>query len=216
MASVSDWKGVEGILSFTEKHIKTESEFLEKSNYGLQAPITLEVPEWNREISYGGDSKGIQSRLLLTSLGWLSNHYDSKNRSNIHILEHSSSLLETLTLLDKTPECVLFAFSAFSAFLGSLRLIVLFRRLSIRSSVVFAAHNQKTEEEIVGNTTASKEFFEFVTGLGKLVDVKSFPGYLGNLQVGDVTPYYANQHAEMAFHVGPLLPTTESDTSQKR
>ncbi|KAA6379642.1 MAG: hypothetical protein EZS28_024830 [Streblomastix strix] len=92
-------------------------------------------------------------------------------------------------------------------------------RTTVEISVFYAAPNQNTVEDILGNNFASASFCAFVRGLGWEIDLSTHRGYCGSI-VEPCKPaekqfnhhtrfYYSSPTIEVIFHVCPFLAQTD-------
>lgn len=131
------------------------------------------------------------SRLLLTQIGFL----DEENRKRLFFVEDGPKFLRNLKELDTT-----------------------FGRELFKIGVIYVAHGQEDQKEILKNASGSNLYGEFVNGLGWKVDVQNHPGFLGgldkNLSTGKNAIYYSNASQEVIFHTVTLMPSNSSDDQQ--
>ena len=85
--------------------------------------------------------------------------------------------------------------------------------------ILFQRTGQTTEEEILGNCSATSEYQEFLSFLGDSVNLQSFRGFSGGLDTknnltGLTSIYTTFQGREIMFHVATLLPFDETDIQQ--
>ncbi|KAG8009981.1 Rap1 GTPase-activating protein 2 [Nibea albiflora] len=78
---------------------------------------------------------------------------------------------------------------------------------------------QFTEEDILSNNEESEAFKEFLSILGKTIQLQGFTGFRGGLdvchgQTGSEAVYTSFQAREIMFHVATKLPFTEGDPQQ--
>ncbi|EFA81527.1 RapGAP/RanGAP domain-containing protein [Heterostelium album PN500] len=174
--------------------IKTESDVLSTLNYGLEPKIALQaVKVGNR---YQGDCKFQNSRLLLSNLGFLS----LESKGKVSQMENTVTFYQAICSLDQVPE-----------------------RLQSRVGVLYVKENDTTEEEVYSNVIESdtpKDYIDYVSSLGWMVDLPTHKGYLGGLDTrgmhGKYAPYYANSATETIFHVPTHMPNQGTSIEHKR
>lgn len=126
-----------------------------------------------------------QCRQLIQQLGYLS--WDKRNK--IDSLLKSARLLRELKNLDSQPG-----------------------RETHKIAVLYVANGQEDKNSILTNSSASRAFEDFVSGLGWEVNLTSHLGFKGGLQsnksTGETSPYYCNSTTEVMFHVSTRIPIT--------
>lgn len=85
--------------------------------------------------------------------------------------------------------------------------------------VLYQQFGQTTEEELFCNNHTSPAFNEFLSLLGRRIQLKDHKGYRGGLDIqnghtGDQAVYEVFKEREIMFHVSTLLPYTDSDPQQ--
>ncbi|KAL7712680.1 Rap/Ran GTPase-activating protein [Entamoeba marina] len=85
--------------------------------------------------------------------------------------------------------------------------------------LLYAAPNQFTQEDILGNDHGSTLYNDFVLSLGQVINLKGFNNYCGGLDTihgscGDTAIYYCDAFVEIIFHDSVRLPTSETDKQQ--
>ena len=82
-------------------------------------------------------------------------------------------------------------------------------------AVIYVAKGQEDKDSILSNSSGSKAFEEFVSGLGWEVNLESHLGFKGGLQqnksTGRSAPYYANSMMEVVFHVSTRISSPEDE-----
>ena len=82
-------------------------------------------------------------------------------------------------------------------------------------AVIYVKEGQEDKHSILSNQCGSKEFEQFVSGLGWEVDLSKHLGFRGgledNLSTGKTAPYYANSFYEVIFHVSTRIPSTSTE-----
>lgn len=77
-------------------------------------------------------------------------------------------------------------------------------------AVIYVANGQEDKNSILMNSTGSRAFEDFVSGLGWEVNLASHLGFRGGLQAnkstGETSPYYCNSITEIMFHVSTRIP----------
>ncbi|XP_078483616.1 ral GTPase-activating protein subunit alpha-1 isoform X2 [Ciona intestinalis] len=125
------------------------------------------------------------ARLVCAQLGFLSRD----NRGRVHLLKKNERLLRELKNLD-SRHC----------------------RETHKVAVLYIASGQEDKLSILSNTGGSKDYEDFVAGLGWEVDLKVHCGFSGKLQsdgsTGKSAPYYATSTLEVIFHVATRFPST--------
>jgi len=80
-------------------------------------------------------------------------------------------------------------------------------------AVIYVANCQEDKNSILTNSSGSKGFEDFVSGLGWEVNLSSHLGFKGGLQsnksTGETSPYYCNSTTEVMFHVSTRIPIPE-------
>ncbi len=77
--------------------------------------------------------------------------------------------------------------------------------------------SQEDQKAIFRNDSGSKEYNDFLKGLGWSVDLKTHRGFMGGLDhssAGTSAPYWANASYEVLFHTATRMPTVDSDPQQ--
>ncbi|XP_064622191.1 ral GTPase-activating protein subunit alpha-1-like isoform X2 [Lineus longissimus] len=87
-------------------------------------------------------------------------------------------------------------------------------------AVLFVAAGQEDKQSILNNAGGSKEFEEFVAGLGWEVDLENHCGFRGGLNRnktnGDTAPYFATSWLEVIFHVSTRMPSETNEDKHKK
>ncbi|XP_070180609.1 ral GTPase-activating protein subunit alpha-1-like isoform X3 [Littorina saxatilis] len=127
-------------------------------------------------------------RMLLDQMGLLS----WEKRCHFDLLKKSDKLLRELKNLD-LQRC----------------------RETHKIAVIYVAEGQEDKNSILSNSGGSRDFEDFVAGLGWEIDLETHQGFLGGLQqnktTGDTAPYYANSTCEVVFHVSTRIPCQGND-----
>eukprot|EP00118_Oscarella_pearsei_P026270 m.309686 g.309686 ORF g.309686 m.309686 type:complete len:2118 (+) comp47370_c0_seq1:63-6416(+) len=120
--------------------------------------------------------------LLLSSIGYLT----WEQRDKLDLLKKEDQLLRELKHLD-SRQC----------------------RETHKIAVFYVARGQEDKFSIMANSEGSKDFEDFVSGLGWEVDLSSHAGFMGGLKPNTVstTPYYSTSTTEVLFHVATRFPT---------
>eukprot|EP01104_Vermistella_antarctica_P013879 TRINITY_DN4277_c0_g1_i3.p1 TRINITY_DN4277_c0_g1~~TRINITY_DN4277_c0_g1_i3.p1 ORF type:complete len:1289 (+),score=342.86 TRINITY_DN4277_c0_g1_i3:94-3960(+) len=88
----------------------------------------------------------------------------------------------------------------------------------LKIGCIYVKKDQEDQRQILRNDGASKQYCDFVSGLGWSVDLKTHCGFMGGLDphltTGLTAPYYANSLLEVVFHDITRMPTNESDPQQ--
>ncbi|XP_077967933.1 ral GTPase-activating protein subunit alpha-1-like isoform X7 [Styela clava] len=130
-----------------------------------------------------------QSRLLISQTAFLS----KENRRRVTLLKKNERLLRELKNLD-SRHC----------------------RETHKVAVLYIAPGQEDKLSVLSNTAGSKDFENFVCGLGWEVDLKTHCGFRGKLHAdgstGSTSPYYATSTLEVVFHVSTRFPSTNDDS----
>lgn len=84
---------------------------------------------------------------------------------------------------------------------------------------MYVAEGQEDQRSIFRNDAGSKEYVDFVQGVGWSVDLGTHTGFLGGLDAnggttGKTAPYYANSTYEVIFHTVTRMPTVDTDPQQ--
>ncbi|CAH1791020.1 unnamed protein product [Owenia fusiformis] len=84
-------------------------------------------------------------------------------------------------------------------------------------AVFYIGPGQEDKQSLLSNKGGSKQYEDFLAGLGWEVDLETHCGFLGGLQrnksTGTSAPYYATSTLEVIFHVSTRMP---SDTEDER
>ena len=91
----------------------------------------------------------------------------------------------------------------------------------LNSRLKFGVMYRKTgqlEDEVFGNKSAPRDFYDFMDAIGERVEIAGYNGFLGGLcaRKDDVRWTYANRYRgyEVVFHVAPLLHYDEGEKLQ--
>nr|XP_061823882.1 ral GTPase-activating protein subunit alpha-2-like [Nerophis lumbriciformis] len=132
-------------------------------------------------------------RLLLNDLGM--NSWD--RRKSFHLLKKNSKLLRELKNLD-SRQC----------------------RETHKIAVFYIGEGQEDKCSILSNNAGSKDYEDFVSGLGWEVDLATHCGFMGGLQrngsTGLTAPYHATSTVEAIFHVSTRMPSDSDDCLTKK
>eukprot|EP01124_Arcella_intermedia_P030519 TRINITY_DN6704_c0_g1_i15.p2 TRINITY_DN6704_c0_g1~~TRINITY_DN6704_c0_g1_i15.p2 ORF type:complete len:463 (+),score=125.25 TRINITY_DN6704_c0_g1_i15:2239-3627(+) len=170
-----------------------EQNYLQTVSFGLKKDITYQVPRL-LDI-WGGASKVLHSRILLTHLGFMV----PRNIDRISLLESQYQLLNTLKSLDKISE-----------------------REPVVASVVYFKKNQRTISEIFSQNQddASLDFKSFVASLGWKVETKDHPHFNGSFDSKYVSvaefPFYCDATTESAFLISTMMGSTLNHRGRKK
>lgn len=130
----------------------------------------------------------LNCRQFIDQIGFL----NWEKRTKIELLAKNERVLRELRNLDK-QKC----------------------RETHKIAVIYVKEGQEDKHSILSNQCGSKEFEQFVTGLGWEVDLSKHLGFRGgledNLSTGKSAPYYANSFYEVIFHVSTRIPSTSTD-----
>jgi hypothetical protein len=133
-------------------------------------------------------------RLLLSHLGMFS----ASRRDHLDLLERNNQLILELRHLDSTPAQ---------------------SRMTYKVAVLYVGPGQEDKHSILRNSSGSRDFEEFVAGLGWEVNMETHAGYMGGLKrefcAHTTLPYYATSTEEVLFHVSTRMPSKGSDVEQK-
>ncbi|KYQ89404.1 RapGAP/RanGAP domain-containing protein [Tieghemostelium lacteum] len=91
--------------------------------------------------------------------------------------------------------------------------------LNYKFGILLATPGQATEDQFYNNQQGSEKWNEFLNLLGERVELRSFKGYRGGLDVvnnttGSHSLYTKHKGYEIMFHVSTMLPYTPGDTQQ--
>ena len=134
-------------------------------------------------------------RRLIDQLGFLC----WEKRSAVELLAKNDKVLRELRNLDK--QCC---------------------RETHKIAVIYVAEGQEDKNSILLNTSGSRAFESFVSGLGWEVDLETHTGFRGGLQANKSTgisaPYFATSLLEVIFHVSTRIPASldESDSLTRK
>lgn len=126
-------------------------------------------------------------RQLIEQLGYMT----WEKRTKIDMLTKNGRLLRELRNLDKQPG-----------------------RETHKIAVIYVANGQEDKTSILTNSTGSRAFEDFVSGLGWEVNLANHLGFKGGLQTnkstGETSPYYCDNSTEIMFHVSTRIPVVSS------
>lgn len=77
--------------------------------------------------------------------------------------------------------------------------------------VVYVAHGQTKESEILGNVYGSARYSSFLRLLGEPISLEDCPGGLADGFCGTFTYVYTDEISKTVFHVATLMPKSEID-----
>jgi hypothetical protein len=133
-------------------------------------------------------------RVLLSHLGMFS----ASRRDHMDLLRRNNQLILELKNLDSTPAQ---------------------SRMTYKVAVLYVALGQEDKRSVLRNSSGSRDFEDFVAGLGWEVDMETHAGYMGGLKREFCThttlPYYATSSEEVLFHVSTRMPSKGLDVEQK-
>ncbi|KAJ2457235.1 hypothetical protein GGF42_002798, partial [Coemansia sp. RSA 2424] len=93
-------------------------------------------------------------------------------------------------------------------------------RETVKIAVLYVGPGQWSEAEILSNSLhdTSRSYRSFVDSLGWQVDLATFQGFTGKLEIdgsdGESCPYYADESIEVAFHEAAAMPKDQKDMRQ--
>ncbi|KAJ2907752.1 hypothetical protein GGI21_003573 [Coemansia aciculifera] len=93
-------------------------------------------------------------------------------------------------------------------------------RETVKVAVLYVGPGQWSETEILSNSLrdTSRSYRSFVDSLGWQVDLATFQGFTGKLEIdgsdGESCPYYADENIEVAFHEAAAMPKDEREMRQ--
>ena len=157
-----------------------------------------EIYHQKKQIGHDLDSLNVprefvNCRKLIDQLGLL----QWEKRSKIELLMKNERVLRELRNLDK-QKC----------------------RETHKIAVIYVKEGQEDKISILMNQSGSKEFEQFVSGLGWEVDLLRHDGFRGglegNLSTGKTAPYFANSLYEVIFHVSTRIPARLEPESATR
>lgn len=145
-----------------------------------------------------------QSRLFLSHLGFLS----LDNLKRLSLVDDNKRFRRSLKDLDKIQVTFHSPFEISSTFAQG--------RQVFKAGIVYVQEGQEDQKVILKNDAGTKEYKEFVEGLGWSIDPQQHSGFLGGLDSssGKTAPYFANATNELVWHCSTRLPTVESDPQQ--
>lgn len=83
-------------------------------------------------------------------------------------------------------------------------------------AVIYVGEGQEDKNSILLNTSGSRAFESFVSGLGWEVDLETHIGFRGGLQTnkstGSTAPYFCTSLMEVMFHVSTRIPASLDET----
>ncbi|XP_065832591.1 ral GTPase-activating protein subunit alpha-2-like [Oscarella lobularis] len=127
--------------------------------------------------------------LLLSSIGYLT----WEQRDKVDLLKKEGQLLRELKHLD-SRQC----------------------RETHKIAVFYVARGQEDKYSIMANSAGSRDFEDFVAGLGWEVDLSTHAGFMGGLTPNTIptAPYYSTSTTEVLFHVATRFPTKVEEGKQ--
>lgn len=90
-------------------------------------------------------------------------------------------------------------------------------RDQIRIGVLYIKPGQDNEKEILSSNSSSSNFQEFLTKIGRVVELTNYKGNLGGLDpnsCGKISIAYTDWEHDIMFHVPLLMPTDTNDNQQ--
>lgn len=87
-------------------------------------------------------------------------------------------------------------------------------RETIKVGVIYVAYGQDTQQEILRNSSGSKDYEDFIKSLGDVVDLKTHLGFAGGLKYktdGEYTIYSSDSLTEVMYHVATMMPLDADD-----
>lgn len=84
----------------------------------------------------------------------------------------------------------------------------------MKIGVVYVANGQDTQQEILRNSSGSKDYEEFIKALGDVVDLKTHLGFAGGLKYktdGEHTIYSSDSLTEVMYHIATMMPLDADD-----
>ncbi|OMJ72469.1 hypothetical protein SteCoe_29098 [Stentor coeruleus] len=91
-------------------------------------------------------------------------------------------------------------------------------REQVKIGVLYVKPGQDDEKDILANDSCSKGFQEFLTKLGRVVELENYGAYLGGLDqkgsCGKISISYTDWEHDVMFHVPVLIPTDINDNLQ--
>lgn len=146
------------------------------------------------------------------------NVIESQDKENMTTIKKSSSvskiLIANLGFLDELVP--LESSEKLDRALGLLDCIR--AREQVKIGVLYVKPGQDDEKDILANNSSSKGFQEFLTKLGRVVELENYGAYLGGLDqkgsCGKVSIAYTDWEHDVMFHVPVLIPTDANDKLQ--
>ena len=92
-----------------------------------------------------------------------------------------------------------------------------FPRATHKIGIVYVGEEQRDQNTLLGNTTASHDFYSFINGIGYTVDMMKHVGFTGGLTAlkegtGPTSIYYADAINEVMYHVSTLMTSNQKDS----
>ncbi|OMJ69102.1 hypothetical protein SteCoe_33271 [Stentor coeruleus] len=90
-------------------------------------------------------------------------------------------------------------------------------RNQIRIGILYIKPGQDNEKEILSSNSSSFSFQEFLTKIGRVVELTNYKGNLGGLDpesCGKISIAYTDWEYDIMFHVPLLMPTDKNDNQQ--
>lgn len=184
-------KNVSSILKLMDYQQKLEDQYSDEEMKEMsQIDISVRPPALKNK--YDSDNKFQMSRLMLYHTGMFNISLTNRFKQ----INPHHSFLNELKQLDSRRE-----------------------RNCHTVGLLFMAIGQDNEPQLLQNIGGSPKFCEFIRTLGWIQNIKSHPGYKGNLDsnpnAGQQLPYFADYRTEVVFTVPPMMPTT-ADLNARR
>jgi hypothetical protein len=176
------------IALLTNQHFQ-ESRYVEEHSSKKISP-KIEVDSQSSSISLLGSNESAfqHCRQLIDQMGFL--FWEKRNK--IDLLCKNQNTVREIRNLDN-QKC----------------------RETHKIAVIYVAKGQEDKDSILLNSSGSKAFEEFVSGLGWEVNLETHLGFKGGLQqnksTGKSAPYFANSFMEVIFHVSTRISNPEDE-----
>jgi hypothetical protein len=138
----------------------------------------------------------------------------NENSSRIVSFEQCRQLIQQLGYLSWEKRCKIDSLTKSSRLMRELKnLDAQSNRETHKIAVIYVAAGQEDKNSILTNSSGSRAFEDFVSGLGWDVNLASHLGFKGGLQAnkstGETAPYYCNSTTEVIFHVSTRIPISK-------
>ena len=175
-----------------------EMNYMEQRSEGRDSSFKSDGHSFKRSSSHPETKKSVREselsffwkcRRLIDQMGFLS----WEKRTRVDLLSKNDRVLREIRNLDN-QKC----------------------RETHKIAVIYVAEGQEDKNSILLNTSGSRAFESFVSGLGWEVDLETHTGYRGGLKTnkstGSTAPYFCTSLMEVMFHVSTRIPASLDET----